>query len=522
MEVDVRELGGSKVTVHVRLDENEVRSGFDRTYQRLSDRGGIRGFRPGKVPRAILNRHYDADGIRALTYEELVQDRLDEALKQYKLHPLSELSIEQGAPPDEDQALADTIKTGLTEGEEAEGGEQPAAVSEEEHEGDDEEFKLLLEDGKPFEFYTTFVAYPRPQLPDLSQIKLRRPVAAVTDDEVEEQIERLRRINAEEVEVDRNTIEDGDLVVVDIKVVLEDEDAGAIKARREEIVIGEREYLADIDRALIGRTPGDIVEQQFVYPDDFPDDELRGKSARIIAEIDSFSGRKFPDLTDEFARSIGDFESMEDLRSSIRRQLQAEIDRKAENELTSQLLRQIVEGTSIDLPEQMVESAAARSYEQLQRELQQLGMSAEDFAEAGGLSVDELRENEYARAKTALTLHFALEALTEERGVEVEEEDLNAELMRVAEESGGDLEFVRQAAMLQPNFTDDMRERALRRKLIDQLIADAQIEDVPAEEYFAERAEADAAAADESVATGANVVTAEPESAAADQESEAP
>ena len=306
-------------------------------------------------------------------------------------------------------------------------------------------------------------------------------MAAVTDDEVEEQIERLRRINAEEVEVDRDTIEDGDLVVVDIKVVLEDEDAGAIKARREEIVIGEREYLADIDRALIGHTPGDIVEQQFVYPDDFPDDELRGKSARIIAEIDSFSGRKFPELTDEFAQSIGDFESMEDLRSSIRRQLQAEIDRKAENELTSQLLRQIVEGTSIDLPEQMVERAAARSYEQLQRELQQLGMSAEDFAEAGGLSVDELRENEYARAKTALTLHFALEALTEERGVEVEEEDLNAELMRVAEESGGDLEFVRQAAMLQPNFADDMRERALRRKLLDQLIADAQIEDVPAE-----------------------------------------
>jgi len=540
VEVDVRELGGSKVTVHVSLDASEVKSAFDRTYQRLSDRGGIKGFRPGKVPRTIVDRYYDADGIRAITYEALIEDRLEAALSDHKLRPIDQISIEQGAPPDEDQALADTIRAGLTQADDAADAETPGEqdagdeAADEEHECGpdcDHEPELLLVEGEPFEFYTTFTAYPRPTLPDLSALKLRRPVAEVTDEQVDEQIERLRQINAEEVEVERDTIEDGDQVVADVKVVLEDEDTGEVEPTSEEIVIGQRQYLGEIDRQLIGHTPGDIVEAEFVYDDDHPDESLRGKSARIIAEIDSFSGRQLPELTDEFAQSLGDYQSLEELRSSIREQLQAAADERAEEELRSQVLRQILEGTQVELPEEFVESAAARSYEQLGRELQQMGMTAADFAEAGGLSDEELRENQRARALGTLTLHFAMEALGEQLGIEIDEADITAELMRVAEESGGDLQFVQQAAMVQPNFAEEMEERALRRKLIARVIAGAQVEDVPAEEYAAEQDGAEAADGNGTAEPGAvtepeavtepDAVT-EAEDAAADQESETP
>lgn len=520
MEVDVRELGGSRVTVHVRLDASEVQSAFDRTYQRLSDRGGIRGFRPGKVPRAILKRYYDADGIRALTYESLIEDRLEEIFEANKLRPLSRISIEQGAPPEEEGKLAAALADARADTDETLGDIETATAVDEEHEcgpecdHDHDEPELLLEEGKPFEFYTTFTAYPRPKLPDLTQLKLRRPVTEVTDEQIDEQIERLRQINAEEVEVDRDTIEEGDLVVADVKVVLEDEDPAGIEATSQEIVVGERDYLGEIDRKLVGHKPGDIVEAEFVYDEDHPDENLRGKSARIIAEIDSFSGRKLPELDDEFARSLGDYQSLEELRSSIREQLQATADQQAEEELSSQVLRYVIEGTEISLPEEMVESAAERSYEQLERDLQQMGMSVEDLAESSQMSVDELRQNQRARAEMTLTLHFALEALAEQMQVEVDEDDLNAEMMRVAEDSGGDIDFVRQAAMLQPNFAEELRDRALRRKLIAQIIAGAEIEDVPAEEYAA----GEKAAEPEAGETAQNVEA----QAAADQESEMP
>ena len=492
MEVDVRELGGSRVTVHVRLDVGEVQGAFDRTYQQLSDRGGIKGFRPGKVPRSILERHYDTELIRAVTYDDLVQKRLQDALDEHKLRPIERVSVEAGAPPDEEERLAETIRSGLLAEQEDEAAEEAEVEDEEEEvhdeEGDHEHEEIPLVEGEPFEFHATFTVYPRPQLPDLSDLKLRRPVAEVTDEEVDARLEELRRINAEEIEVERDTIEDGDLVIADVKVVVEDEDEGEFEPTEREITVGEGSYLGEIDQALIGHTPGDIVERPFEYGEDHPDEALRGRSGRIIAEIDSFSARKLPDLDDDFAQSLGDYETLEALRASTREQFEKRAADEAREELRGQVLRCILENAEVELPEEFVERTAERSYDDLRSELQRVGMSLEEFAEVAHSDEEGLRDNERRRAESALKLNFALDALAEELGVEVADDDLTAELQRVAAESGGDLEFVQQAAALQPDFADEMRDRALRRKLIDHIVDSAEIEDVPADEYEAERA----------------------------------
>lgn len=493
MEVDVRELGGSRVTVHIRLDAGEVQGAFDRTYQELSNRGGIRGFRPGKVPRVILDRHYDPKVIRAVTYESLVQERLEEAMNANGLRPIDRVEIEAGAPPEDDELLVAKIKSGLARSED----EEKEEVEEQEVEEAAEEEEVPLVEGEPFEFYAVFTAYPRPKLPDLSGLKLRRPVAEITDEEIDEQTERLRQINAEEVEVERDTIEEGDLVIADVKVVLEDEDPDEVEATEREIIIGEREYLGDIDKALVGHKVGDVVEADFAYEEDHPDENLRGRRGRIVAEIKEFRGRELPELDDDFARSLGNYESLEELRNSIRNQLDEARQEQAHEELRAQVMRYVLEGTEVELPEEMIERAAERSYEQLLREVQQMGMSPAEFAEVAGLDEEELRNNQRARAESGLKLAMALDALAEQLGVEVTEEDLTAELQRIAEEGGGDIEFVLQAAALQPNFAEEVRDRVRSRKVIDQIIASAQIEDVPAEEYTRSVADEDSAASEQ-------------------------
>lgn len=497
MDVDVRELGNSRVALHVKLSADEVSGAFDRTYQQLSNRGGIKGFRPGKVPRKILDRYYDADAIRAATYEALVQDRLEEAMELENLRPIDQVEVEVGAPPEEDEILAEKIKGGLTDEEatESEEAEEPAETEEAEEAEEAEEEpqeEIPLQEGEPFEFYSVFTAYPRPSLPDLSDLKLRKPVAEVTDEDVEEQIERLRRINAEEVEVDREEIADSDVVVAKLKVVVEGEDPDEVNATEQEIIVGERDYLGDIDEKLIGHKAGDVVEAEFTYEEDHPDEELAGKSARIIAEIESFSARELPELTDEFAQSLGDYKNLEDLRSSIRQQLEQRAEERAQEELRAQVTRRILEGTEVELPEEFVEQAAERSLEDLRGELQQMGMSIEEFAEATGQDEEELRNSQRARAESGLKLHFAIEALAREREIEVTDEDVAVELRRIAEESGGDMEFVQQAAMLQPNFAEEVQDRAMRRKLFEDLIASAEIEEVPADQYAQEAAEREA------------------------------
>ncbi|MGD9497022.1 MAG: trigger factor [Armatimonadota bacterium] len=491
MEVDVRELGKSRVTVHIRLDADEVRSAFDKTYQELSNRGGIRGFRPGKVPRAILDRHYDRDGIRAVTYETLVKERLAQAMEEHNLRPIDRVEIEVGAPPAEEDLLAERIRSGLAQSGEADGEEAggasdpPQQVAEDEQTEEEEEERIPLEEGEPFEFYTTFTAYPRAKLPDFSELTLRRPVVEVTEEQVDDRIEQLRRIHAVEVEADRDTIEEGDRVTVEVKVLTEGEDAAELKPVEQEIVVGEREYLGDIDQALIGHAPGDIVEKDFEYGTDHPDPELAGRSGRIIAKIASFAARKLPELTDEFAQEVGEFATVADLRAAIRNQLVKAAEEQAQRELQGQLIRYIIEQTQIELPEELVAPATEGSYDELRRELQQRGMSMAEFVELAQLDEEQIRENQRERAETELKLHFAIEALARELDIQVTEEDVSAELERVARQSGGDLTFVRQAAMLQRDFADELRDRVLHSKVIEHLIARARIEDVPAAEYQA-------------------------------------
>lgn len=487
MDVDVREHGGSRYTVHVSLDKGEVNNAFNKTYQQLSDRGGIRGFRPGKVPRKILDRYYEEDIIRAVTYEDLVQSRLEKAMEQQNLRPIDQLDVQHGTPPDDDEELAATIKSGLVEDEEDEAEDveeaDEAAAEDPEQALEETMEEIPLKEGEPFDFYASFTAYPRPELPDLSELKLMRPVSEVTDEHVDERLERLRHINAEEVETDREQIAESDLVVVDIKIVLEDEEADEVEPRQEEIIVGERDYIGDIDEEIVGREPGDIVEVRYTFDEGHPDETLAGNTATIIAEIDSFSARELPELDDEFARSLGDYEDLDELKSSIRDQLQAERDSEADEELRSQVLRHILENTEVEIPEQFVEEAADRSLDDLRDELQQTGMSLAEFAEANDVDEDELRDSQRARALGSLKLHFALQALAREREVELTEEDVTAELQRIAAQADGDMGFVQQAAALQPNFMEEIQDRVLRRRLLEDIIESAEIEELSAEQY---------------------------------------
>jgi trigger factor len=174
VDVDVRELGGSRYTVHISLDKAEVNDAFGKTFQELSKRGGIRGFRPGKVPRQIIERNYEADLIRAITYDDLLQSRLEKAMEEADLRPIDQLDVKHGTPPDEDELLAETIKAGLAteeEGEEAEADDaaeatdpaEAAEAADESASSPEESLEEAMEDvprqeGEPIEFYATFTA----------------------------------------------------------------------------------------------------------------------------------------------------------------------------------------------------------------------------------------------------------------------------------------------------------------------------------------------------------------------------
>jgi len=501
VELDVRELGESRVMVHICLDASEVGNAFQSTYQQLSNQGGIKGFRPGKVPRRILERHYDPEAIRAVTYETLLNERLREAFEQADLHPLEQVEVEVGPPPEgglaaaiaragaeqEDAAQAEPEQLELI----AVAEETDEAADQEAEEQDEEDEEVPLVEGEPFEFHTVFTAFPRPKLPEYHGLKLQRSVTEVRDEEIDAQLDRLRQANATTVEVDRSVVGEGDLVVVDISVETggKDEETREVELQEREIIIGQDDYDPPIDRELIGHIVGQTVEIPLDKREDHPDPSVAGSARTLRATIKSLKGRELPELTDELAQQVGDFATLEELREALRAELQEERAQQADRELREQALRYILENTEVELPEVLVAEAAERSFGSLMGSLERTGMSLESFSEATGMDEESLRANQRARAESSLKLHLALQAIAKQEEIEAAPEDIEEEMVRYAAESGAEVQLVRDAAELQPEFGDELRERVINRKLLDAIIASAEIEEVPREQPEAEDGE---------------------------------
>ena len=161
------------------------------------------------------------------------------------------------------------------------------------------------------------------------------------------------------------------------------------------------------------------------------------------------------------------------------------------------MLREIVENTEVELPEVLVERAAQRSFEGFMGDLERMGISLEGFTEAAGTDEEALRANQQARAESGLKLHFSLQAIADREEIEVTDEDLQDEIGRYARESDGEISFIEEAAAIQEGFADELRERAVVRKLVDVIVDAADIEDVPREAYEAEDGEEEAEQDDE-------------------------
>jgi trigger factor len=470
----------------VSLDAGEVDSEFDKTWNQLSQRGGIKGFRPGKAPRSILKRHYDDEMIRAVTYDTLLQERFSQVCEDNELRPVGQPQMEVGPPPDEDEELADAIKdkAGVAD-EEADEPDEDAP----EAEGDEEEAEdaVPLVEGKPFDFHVTFTVYPRCSLPEMSGLNLQRPVADIAHEMIDERLEQLREVNAVEVEVEREEVAEGDLVTADLVMVFEDsdEDEESDEGQEQDFVVGQRDYDPPIDREMIGHRVGDTVELEVDYPEDHPDEAIAGTTGTMRATIKSLKGRELPELDDEFAKSVGDYETLDALRDNIREQLVKDGEDYANEALRSQALEHLLEGVEVELPEEFVTDAAQHSAAGLMQEIQRSGMTVEDFAEAVGIDEETLAENQRARAASGLKLHFALEALIEQWEIEADEDDIATEMQRMADETGNSLMMVQQATQLQPGFGEELLERATRTKLIAAVVAKAEVTDVAREEYEA-------------------------------------
>ncbi|NPV48306.1 MAG: trigger factor [Armatimonadetes bacterium] len=456
---------GSQMDLTFKLEAQDVKNTFSKVYSDLAGRGQIPGFRPGKAPAAVIKRRFKPEVLTDMFWMQTVEDYVEKELEKTELQILGEPEF-----PD---------------------------------------FKEIeVNEDAGLEFTIKVMVRPEPELPDYSGLRLPRLSTEVTDEQVAEVIEEMRRTagRIQPVE-DRTTVEPGDIVRAQVVVDLEGATEPA-QPTEEEVEIGSGRYQPAIDEAMVGKSVGDTVELPADYPEDHEDADLAGKSGTVRATIERISVRVLPELDDAFAQSQGEYESLEDLRTQIRAKLVADAQRESEQTLQNDVLAAIVRDTKIELPEKLVQQVASRGFQSFVNELQQAGLTLEQFQEVAGVGQNELLMNELVRAEAGLKVTFTLEALAKAEGIEVDDEALAEEIRLFASENQIDEGFLQQSLELQEGFREQLEERAKRRLTLAAVLAKIQTEEVSAERYAAikeeeRKAREEAARAEAEVAASA-------------------
>jgi trigger factor len=418
VKVTTEKVGEAQVALNVEVDPATFEDARRKVYRRLVGSIRIPGFRPGKAPIYVVERFVGREAF------------LEEALNDLAPRILQQVQEAEGL-----DILA----------------RSPVEVAQ-------------LE---PLTIRMVVQVRPKVGLGNYRSIRLERPVIAVTDEEVDQRLEDLRRRYATLEPVDRPA-EAGDRVVADVTGWVGDEEF----VRREdyELTAGEDSAIfpPGFGQQVIGRARGETVEFTLTYPEDFQVGQLAGKEARFRVTVNDIKVERLPELDDEFARTVeGGFETLDQLREHIRSELLRQKEEQAEKEYRRQVLEAVIAGADVEIPPVMVEQQVERMVEDMADRLAQMRLNLVQYLRGTGRTEEQLREEFRPQARRLLLEQLVLDAVAEAEGIEVTEEELRTE----AEDIGGPageardqvMEFFTQGAGREHLVNIIRRRRALER-----------------------------------------------------------
>ncbi len=366
----------------IEVDREQFEKGIQRAYKKNVKRFNIPGFRKGKAPRPIIERHY-GEGI---FYEDAINEVCPRAYQQ---------AVEEHGLQPVDQPEIDIIQ---------------------------------IEKDKPFIFEAVVTVKPEVNLGNYKGIQVEKKEYPVTGEDVDKELENMRNMNARLVTTEQEPAENEDMLIIDYKGYIEGEQFEGGTADNHTLVLGSGQFIEGFEKQLLGAKAGDNVEVNVTFPEYYRAEHLAGKEAVFQVEVKEVKKKELPALDDEFVKDISEFDSLEELKKDIKEKLEKKAIQKADNELEEELIKKVTENTTIDIPEIMIEKQKDIIIRDFEIQLMYQGIKLDDYLTYVGQGLEEFRDsfNEGAgkRVKTQLTL----EKIAKIEGITETEEELNKEV----------------------------------------------------------------------------------------------
>lgn len=427
LRVEVREDGAATRWLEVEVPSARAAKSFERAYRGLARSARVRGFRPGKAPLSVLRRMY-GPAVAEDVERELIAETLPEALERTGLAPVSEPSIDATAP----------------------------------------------EEGAAFAYRARIEVKPAIALGDVTALPAQRPSAVVAESDVDEELESLRQRHATLIEEPEDTVAArGHVLNIDFVGRIGGEPFEGGSARDHTVELGSEQLIPGFEEQLLGARAGEDRTLQLRFPEDYGSPVLAGKEAEFSVHVSAVRRREVPALDDEFAKDLGDFETLAQVREKIRDTLVSAKERRAKMELRRTLLGALIERVPVEVPANLLRERLERRLHSAAHDLEKRGLRRELV----GRQLARFEEDWRPLVAREIREEWLLQALAEREGLALDDGELDARIERMAEEQRTDSDRLRRAYR-EAGALDALRAQLLEDKAFEFLLATATIEEV--------------------------------------------
>lgn len=421
--------------LEVSVDGDTFKDAVTKAYLKQRKNITIPGFRKGKAPRAFIEKYYGEGVFYEDSLEAIYPDAVASAIEEAKLEPV------------------DTPY--------------------------DLEIPEMGNDGVTMKFKVT--VKPEVELGEYKGLKATKKSTKVTADEVKAELARMQEQNSTVSDVDDRAVKKNDIVVIDFEGFVDGKAFEGGKAEKYELTIGSNQFIPGFEDQIIGHKIGDKFDVNVKFPEDYQAD-LASKDAVFKIKLHGIKVKEVPALDDEFAKDVSEFDTLDELKKDIKKQLEKRKNDDAENELHNTLLEEVAKGIKAEIPEAMIEKTIDDDVNEYSYRLQSQGLKLETYLKYTGMDMKGFREGFKERAETHVRLNLALEKIIEKEKIEVTEEDIEAEYKKYADAYNMDIDTIKKAVS-----AESLKPELASRKAIDLIVDSAVVTEEKAAKKTAEK-----------------------------------
>lgn len=425
MSFKVEKTKDNEAKLIIEVPAEDFDKAIDEAYEKNKDRFKVDGFRKGKVPREMIEKVYGVGVFYDDAANAVIPEAYAEAAKESGLEIVARPEIQV----------------------------------------------TKIAAGNPMEFEAIVTLKPEVKLGKYKGVKVEKVEAEVTDEDVEKRLEQDKEQNARLVAADDKEIEEGDQAIIDFEGFVDDKPFEGGKGEDYPLVIGSHSFIDTFEDQLVGKKVGDEVDVNVTFPEQYQAAELAGKPALFKVKIKEIKVKEYPELDDEFAQEVSEFDTLDEYKEDIKKKLQEAKENEAKRETESRIIEAIIKDSKMDIPEKMIDTACDQMVEEFARNMQMQGIAFEQYLQMTGSTLEQMKEQVRPQAEARVQSSLVLEAIVEAENIEAKDADVDDEILKMSEQYGMEVEKINE--MLRDEDRENIKKDICVKKAADLIMDEA-------------------------------------------------